>query len=62
MWGERYIMKKNQNIKCEVSSFKHCIEGKECNLESIKVSSCCDCSNHEVKDQEETICASFEKE
>lgn len=55
-------MKKNQNIKCEVSSFKHCIEGKECNLESIKVSSCCDCSNHEVKDQEETICASFEKE
>ena len=47
-------MKKKQNIKCEVS--------KDCNLEEIKVSSNCDCSNNNVTHQDETICASFEFE
>ena len=44
-------MKKKQNIKCD----------KECNLEEIKVSSNCDCPKDEVCDQEQTVCASFEK-
>lgn len=54
-------MKKKQNIKCEVDSCKYNSNNKECNLEEIKVSSCCDCSNDEVNDQEKTICSSFEK-
>ncbi len=55
-------MKKKQNIKCEVTSCKYNVNSKDCNLEEIKVSSNCDCSNNNVTHQDETICASFEFE
>lgn len=54
-------MKKKQNIKCDVDSCKYNNNKKECNLEEIKVSSNCDCPKDEVCDQEQTVCASFEK-
>ncbi len=54
-------MKKKQNIKCEVDSCKYNKNNHECNLEEIKVSSNCDCPKDEVSDQEQTVCASFEK-
>ena len=54
-------MKKKQNIKCDVDSCKYNTNSQECNLEEIKISTACDCPNDEVKDQEQTICSSFEK-
>ena len=54
-------MKKKQNIKCDVDSCKYNSNNKEWNLDEIKVSSNCDCPSDEVKDQEQTVCCSFEK-
>ena len=54
-------MKKKQSIKCNVDSCKYNSNNKECNLEEIQVSSVCDCPKDEVCDQEQTVCASFEK-
>ena len=54
-------MMKKQNIKCDVDSCKYNSNNKECNLDEIQVSSNCDCPKDEVCDQEQTVCASFEK-
>ncbi len=53
-------MKKNQTIKCDVTScaYNDCKE-KVCNLSHIKVSSTTD--NDECKTKKETICDSFEE-
>ena len=53
---------KKQNIKCDVDSCKYNSNNKECNLDEIQVSSNCNCPKDEVCDQEQTVCASFEKQ
>lgn len=44
-------MHKNQNIKCDVTNCKHNCQGKNCELDSIKVTCGCGMAN--------TCCDSF---
>ena len=51
--------KKKSTIKCDVESCKHQnTEEGLCELDEIKVS--CECSNDDCKENQETICESFD--
>ncbi len=55
------MTKKKSKIKCDVESCVHQNnDEKVCELDSIKVSSCEDCNDDEVVENEQTVCESFD--